>query len=138
MTERHGLGQLVEQARLRRGWTQRELADRLGVQQTYVSAIETGARKWPQEYIRPLAALLGLSQVRMAVAAGLIDAPDGEPAGPSFDPVLGELVEAAEGLTPEQVRAFADAIRRMKEPLRGTALNGLPARPQVSPHGISQ
>lgn len=122
MTERGGLGALVERARLRRGWTQRELAEKLGVQQTYVSAIETGARKWPQDYVRPLACLLGLRQVDMAVAAGLIDPPgDGQPA-PVYDPVVAELVEAAEGLSPEAVRAFAQAIRYAKEPLRGTDL----------------
>lgn len=77
-TMENGLGALIRSARQRRGWTQEQLADRIGVQKSYVSQWETGARKWPQEHIRAIAEHLGLSQVDMAVAAGLIDVP-GEP-----------------------------------------------------------
>lgn len=94
MNERtNGLGKLLEQARLRKGLTQKQVAEALGVQQTYVSAIETGARKWPADYIRPLSRLLGLSQVEMAVAAGLIDAPSDAPPAPVVDFRLKEIVE---------------------------------------------
>lgn len=67
-----GLGELIKAARLRRGWTQQDLADRLDVDRAYVSAMESG-RRWPQQYVRGLSHELGLSQVDMAVAAGLID-----------------------------------------------------------------
>lgn len=70
------LGEMIRQARLRKGWTQEELARRVGVKTSYVSQWETGARKWPQEYVRSIASLLGLSQLEMAVAAGIIDDPE--------------------------------------------------------------
>lgn len=74
-----GLGELIRTARLRRGWTQDQLADTLGVQRSYVSQWETGGRKWPQDHVRAIAETLGLSQVEMAVAAGLIDDPRDAP-----------------------------------------------------------
>jgi transcriptional regulator with XRE-family HTH domain len=97
-----GLGTLIRTARQRRGWTQEQLADRIGVQKSYVSQWETGARKWPQEYIRPIADLLGLSQVDMAVAAGLIDPPQEAPPQPN-DPIVAELIELIPYLSDEAI-----------------------------------
>lgn len=65
-------GQLIRAARLRRGWQQQELADRIGVDRGYISTIENGKRNWPQSYVRPLSDHLGIDEVDMAVAAGLI------------------------------------------------------------------
>lgn len=90
---RNDLGKMLEQARLRRGLTQKQVAEALGVQQTYVSAMETGARKWPAEYIRPLSRLYGISQTDMAVAAGLIDAPEDAPPPQYVDFRLKEIAE---------------------------------------------
>jgi len=70
-----GLGTLIRETRLRWGWTQADLADRIGASPAYISQIETGARKWPRELIPDLSDALGLSQVDMAVAAGLIEPP---------------------------------------------------------------
>jgi transcriptional regulator with XRE-family HTH domain len=110
---RNGLGKLVEQARLRRGMTQKQVAEALGVQQTYVSAIETGARKWPQEYIRPLSELLGLSQVEMAVAAGMIDPPERMPPRPVYrDDRLEALAENWDQLTDVEVALLMVVLDR--------------------------
>jgi transcriptional regulator with XRE-family HTH domain len=90
METRDGLGEMIRTARLRRGWTQRELAARLDVDKSYISQWETGARKWPQEHIKAIARELGLSQVAMAVAAGLIETPpEGLPEPPRFPPGSG-------------------------------------------------
>lgn len=70
-----GLGSLVRDRRLRLGWTQADLADRVSTSAQHISQIETGARKWPREIVPVLADALGLSQVGMAVAAGLIEPP---------------------------------------------------------------
>lgn len=96
-----GLGALIRAARLRRGWTQENLAERIGVQKSYVSQWETGARKWPQEHVRNIADVLGLSQVDMAVAAGLIDAPYDRPAPVIADVRLQEIVDLWPNLHPQ-------------------------------------
>jgi transcriptional regulator with XRE-family HTH domain len=108
-----GLGGLVREARLRRGWTQEQLGDRLGVEKSYVSAIETGARKWPQEYVRPLSELLGLSQVEMAVAAGMIDPPERMPPRPVYrDDRLEALAENWDQLTDVEVALLMVVLDR--------------------------
>jgi transcriptional regulator with XRE-family HTH domain len=39
-----GLGAAVREARLRRGWSQEELAEIAGLDRTYISGLERGAR----------------------------------------------------------------------------------------------
>lgn len=104
------MGELVRQARMRKGWLQADLASRLGIAPSYLSQIETGARKWPQDLIDPLSKLLGLSQVDMDVAAGLIEAPEkpttscaeSSPAYDATDPRLRDYVERIARLTPSR------------------------------------
>ena len=113
------LGKLLRDARLRQGWTQEDLARRLGVKDSYISQWETGGRKWPQEYVRPLAKLLGLRQVDMAVAAGLIDPPDGPTTVSPPDPLIADLIDALDGATPAQLRTLAAMVRAMRNPIDG-------------------
>lgn len=80
------LGRLIRQARLRKGWQQQDVAARLNVDAAYISAIEGGKRNWPQQYITPLAETLGIDQVEMAIAAGLIERPKDRPEPPADDP----------------------------------------------------
>src|SRR5687768_16953870 len=54
------------------GLTQKELAERMGVIPARVSQIETGDPKWPQTLVPALADALGVSQVELALAAGVI------------------------------------------------------------------
>ena len=84
METTNGLGELIREARLRKGWTQEELASRLGVKDSYISQWETGGRKWPRDHVRAIARVLGLSQVELAVAAGLIDRPEVMPPRPAY------------------------------------------------------
>lgn len=96
-----GLGPLVRERRLRLGWTQSELADRVSSSPQHISQIETGARKWPRELVPDLAEALGLSQVDMAIAAGLIEPPPvtTDRAHPvPLDPVTAAVVELMAGL----------------------------------------
>lgn len=106
-------GQLIKNARLRRGWQQQELADRIGVDRGYISTIENGKRNWPQSYIKPLASALGLDYVEMAIAAGIIPPPDRpavERADPA-DPVKDELREKLSALQLNDERA--DILERV-------------------------
>lgn len=66
------LGTLVRPARQRMGWTQDQLASRLGIDKGYISAIEIGARRWPLEHVEALAEALGLDLMEMAIAAGML------------------------------------------------------------------
>lgn len=84
------LGQLIRQARLRLGWQQQDLAKRLEVDPAYISAIEGGKRNWPQQYVSAIADALGIDEVDMAVAAGLIrprtSKPELNEGKPAYDP----------------------------------------------------
>jgi Zn-dependent peptidase ImmA (M78 family)/transcriptional regulator with XRE-family HTH domain len=57
----HELGERVADARRRRGWTQGELAARVGLTQTSVSRIETGVRAVSSLELAELAEVLGVS-----------------------------------------------------------------------------
>lgn len=85
MDTANGLGKLLREARLRRGLTQEQVGDALGVEKSEISAFEVGRRKWPQQHIAALSRVLGLSQVEMAVAAGIIDRPEAMPPRPRYD-----------------------------------------------------
>lgn len=103
--EERPLGDLIRDARLRRGWTQEELAARLGVKDSYISQWETGGRKWPKGHVRAISEALGISQVEMAVAAGIIDRPEVMPPAPP-DPETEELVRLVKGLDAPARRAL--------------------------------
>jgi transcriptional regulator with XRE-family HTH domain len=111
--ETNELGRLIREARLRRGWTQEDVANRLGVKDSYVSQWETGARRWPQEYVRPLAALLGLSQVEMAVAAGLIDPPADAPPRVAADFRIQTMAEVWPRVRPDVRAAVYELFRQL-------------------------
>jgi Zn-dependent peptidase ImmA (M78 family)/transcriptional regulator with XRE-family HTH domain len=57
----HELGERVADARRRKGWTQGELAARVGLSQTSVSRIETGVRTVSSLELAELAEVLGVS-----------------------------------------------------------------------------
>lgn len=54
------LGHALRDARLRHGWTQRELAARAGVSQRYVSELECGKGSVTFERLATVVATLGL------------------------------------------------------------------------------
>jgi transcriptional regulator with XRE-family HTH domain len=119
------MGQLVRDARLKKGWRQIDLAKKLGVDDAYLSQIETGARRWPQELVRPLADALGLSQVDMAVAAGLIDPPETQsgvseaPATYSADDPLNDLFDRIRAMSwnPDAIDTVRSQVRLLERGL---------------------
>lgn len=122
-----GLGALIRSARQRRGWTQEQLAEKIGVQKSYVSQWETGARKWPQEHVRAIAFHLGLSQVDMAVAAGLIDEPM-EPYPLPTDPRVQEFID----LLPYLTDAALESMRMMANFTKMTGASTSVPEPKVA------
>lgn len=66
------LGQRLREWRLAQGLTQGELAERAGLDQSSISAIETGRIQHPRiDYLHRLASTLGIGQTEMLEAAGL-------------------------------------------------------------------
>lgn len=79
-------GTSLRQARLARGWTQVELAQRLGVSQTYVSLWESGRRPVPEHLAAPLVSQLDLPATALPMST------DGDPLQPqAAAAVLGAL-----------------------------------------------
>ena len=59
------VGRNVKRARLRRGWTQRELAERVGIGQVYVAQIEGAAREVSLSMLGKLAKALRMKPGRL-------------------------------------------------------------------------
>lgn len=55
------IGERVQQARRRKGWTQKELADKSHVSFAVISRLETGVQSVSAERLAVIARLLGLS-----------------------------------------------------------------------------
>jgi len=60
----------LHEARRERGWTQAELADRLGVTQAYVCLLERNRRAVPRRLAQKLASVLKLSPRTLPMSAG--------------------------------------------------------------------
>lgn len=71
----HGMnkmGLLIRSARERKGWNQKQLADKIGKDSSYVSRLETGRTKEtpPAEDLGSLSDVLGVTVLDMLTAAG--------------------------------------------------------------------
>lgn len=125
-----GLGDYVRYARLQRGWTQADLGERIGVDRAYISQIETGARKWPRELIPALSRVLGITQIDMARAAGLIDdGPSVAEARPTYDETAERLSRIVADWTPRQKRLLWSYIEAVD-----TALDDDDDQPEPTAH----
>jgi transcriptional regulator with XRE-family HTH domain len=58
---RNKFGKRVRELRLEKGWSQEELADKVGLHRTYVGAIERGEQNTSIDNIAKLAKTLGVS-----------------------------------------------------------------------------
>ena len=71
------LGQAVRQLRTERGWTQAVLAERAGMNETYMPQVEGGTRNPSWANVVRLAAALGLKASELAALAEEIEAREG-------------------------------------------------------------
>jgi transcriptional regulator with XRE-family HTH domain len=63
----------LERERVRRGLTQRELAERAGVNQIYISKLELGRRKAGPDVVRRLSAALSEVAVLVDLVSGAVE-----------------------------------------------------------------
>jgi transcriptional regulator with XRE-family HTH domain len=77
-----------------RGWSQEELADRAGLEQTQISSWERGSRRPSMESVAKLAAAFGMPHADLAREFGYIDEPYAEPEGPKPGDIPPALVTA--------------------------------------------
>lgn len=69
-----GIGPWIRERRLALGMTQVDLAKRVGLDQSTISAIEIGRTKWPMADVRrALARALGVTDLQLLVGAGEVD-----------------------------------------------------------------
>lgn len=69
MVTRSGLRQEIQDLRKRKGWTQQQLADRIGVSRIYISKLEQGDRLSPSlDVLERLAQAFG---VRLTIELGV-------------------------------------------------------------------
>ena len=101
------LGRRLAAARAATPYTQRSLADRVGVSHGYVAAIERGERRPDPSILRPLARALEIDYQELAALAGYTDAERGE---------------VAIYVDPEDA-AMMRWFRRLPRPLKGTLRN---------------
>ena len=66
------LARLIRTRRDALGMKQGELAAAIGTSPAYMSQIEKGRSTWPQNLVPALSKVLGVSEVEMAIAAGLL------------------------------------------------------------------
>lgn len=64
-------GKFVRKLRIDRGELLKDMADKLGVTPSYLSAVETGRRPVPEEWVQKIATLYGLNEIdRMELKKG--------------------------------------------------------------------
>ena len=105
------LADLVRQARLANGLTQRQLSRAIGKSEGYVGHLESGRFRPTVETLKALASALGLSYGRLAVEAGYITGDEFE--DPVSDTQLARLNEISD-LTNEEWESVKDFARYVR------------------------
>ncbi len=111
------LATFIVQRRKELDLKQGELAELVGVPPSYMSSMEDGKPAWPRKYVAPLAKALGVSQQRLAIAAGLIDDETGErekrPSLLAGNQQVQTLLDALEygELKTHQIQALTEVVR---------------------------
>ncbi len=98
-------GDLIRSARLAKGWSQPDLADRVGTSITTVSHWETGKTRPGVEDVNQLASALQLSPEQLLIAMGVVLSPMPEARLPR------DIVDALRILSPEQMEAARLVLR---------------------------
>jgi transcriptional regulator with XRE-family HTH domain len=68
-------GQDLRDARRKKGWTQEETAEKLGVTQAYLSMLESGRRPMPSDLARRAVETLNAPPTALPLRAGVVEAP---------------------------------------------------------------
>lgn len=108
MATEPAIGTKIKRARERKRWTQRHLAELIGVSQKTIDNWENG-RTGPKSSIGALEEVLGVSL-------------DGTPAAaPEISRALRTAIENEDGLTPQERQAVIDAVRETLATERGAS-----------------
>ncbi|HEY82231.1 MAG TPA: helix-turn-helix transcriptional regulator [Dehalococcoidia bacterium] len=67
------LGDLIRRTRQRKGWTQDELAQKVGCKGSYIARIEKGRQRGSEELLFKIAKALDLNPQRVFTTAGITD-----------------------------------------------------------------
>jgi transcriptional regulator with XRE-family HTH domain len=108
-------GEELREGRKQRGWTQADLAERLGVSQGYVCLLERGLRPVPRVMAQKVARMLGLPATAL-------------PLGPTTTPLDDDTVTTA--LATLGYPGFA--YRRRRQSLIQRSCSCGPSRPRTS------
>ena len=113
----HDIGEFIRDLRHNARISLRELADRAGVSNPYLSQIERGLRKPSAEVLAQIASALRVSTPLMYLRAGLLNEKDGQsvPAAIAADDDLTgsqkqSLIQIYETFRRENARAVADGV----------------------------
>lgn len=108
------IGERLREARIRRGLTQAEVAEKLGVTRSVIARYESGINDPPSENISKLAEILGVSADYLL---GRTDNPTssngsgGPPIEEEFPEVVNVLRRSGKKLTPEDRKRIARIIK---------------------------
>lgn len=69
-----GIGPFIRERRQALGLTQRQLGEKAGIDRTIISQFENSLTRWPRKYVAALAEALEVSEVELAIAAGVLSA----------------------------------------------------------------
>jgi HTH-type transcriptional regulator, competence development regulator len=108
-------GQALREKRVAKGFSLRKFAELVGVSPTYLSQVEQNNVDPPTtERVQRMAELLGENADEWIALAGRV--PEDLPGIIKNQPTaMPELLRAADGLTPDQLRKLMDLVRRLKE-----------------------
>lgn len=109
MAERNEFGELLRQMRLAKGWTQKQLAEKIGITNHAIAKMESGARKPPQRHdtrdqLVRMSQLLGDKDGRLLQLAGHVARPDLQVREVRGRPPFRDLVLTEPTLTSDQKR----------------------------------
>lgn len=103
------IGRRIVGLRKRLGLTQEALAERAGIDNTYLARIEAGSRSPSLEVLHAVAAGLGVPVGRLFVARRVLTAGDG-----AWGREIDRLAEELEGLPAEDVRQIVGAVKILR------------------------
>lgn len=109
--------QLLHELRLRHGLRQADLAERIGYEQSYISALEVGLKgPPPNDFVERFSAGLALTQVEKAALYQAAEASQRKLVIDADAPsdvflLLKDLREGVDRLSPEQIRLIRDIVK---------------------------